>query len=75
MGNREDQVDHVRNEDITKEVHVKPVETFPENKRQVVCFGHCLRREPNHICAKSLGLEISGRSRGRPKKKKDGGTT
>ena len=31
-------------------------------------FGHCLRREPNHICAKSLILEVSGRrNRGRPK--------
>ena len=31
------------------------------------------RREPNHICAKSLGLEVSGRkSRGRPKKEMEG---
>ena len=46
-------LDHIRNEDIRKEALVKPVETFLENKRQT-WFGHCLRREPNHICAKSL---------------------
>ena len=60
-------LDHIRNEDIRKEAHVKPVETFLENKR-LKWFGHCLRREPNHICAKSLRLEVSGRrSRGRPR--------
>ena len=33
-------------------------------------FGHCLRLEPNHICVKSLSLEVSGtRNRGRPKKR------
>ena len=48
--------------------HIKLVEIFLENKTKVVC--HCLRREPNHICAKSLRLEVSGRkSRGRPKKR------
>ena len=26
-------LDHVRNEDIRKEAHIKLVETFPENKR------------------------------------------
>ena len=62
-------LDHIRNEDIRKEAHVKPVETFLENKR-LKWFGHCLRREPNHICAKSLRLEVSGRrSRGRPRKR------
>ena len=62
-------LDHIRNEDIRKEAHVKPVETFLENKR-LKWFGHCLRRERNHICAKSLRLEVSGRrSRGRPKKR------
>ena len=62
-------LDHIRNEDIRKEAHVKPVETFLENKR-LKWFGHCLRREPNHICAKSLILEVSGRrSRGRPRKR------
>ena len=51
-----------------KEAHVKPVETFLENKRR--WFGHCLRREHNHIYAKSLRLEVSGRrSRGRPRKR------
>ena len=62
-------LDHIRNEDIRKEAHVKSVETFLENKR-LKWFGHCLRRERNHICAKSLvRLEVSGRrSRGRPKK-------
>ena len=32
-------------------------------------FGHCLRREPNQICAKSLRLEVSGRSTSRPKQR------
>ena len=50
-------LDHIRNEDIRKEAHIKPVETFLENK----WFGHGLRREPKHICAKSLRLEVSGR--------------
>ncbi len=60
-------LDHIRNEDIRKEAHIKHVVTFLENKRLI---GHCLRREPNHICAKSLRLEVSGRrSRGRPKKR------
>ena len=59
-------MDHIRNEDIRKESHVKP---FLENKR-LKWFGHCLRREPTHICAKSLRLQVSGRrSRGRPKKR------
>ena len=61
-------MDHIRNEDIRKEAHVKPVETFLANKSQK-WFGHCLRGEPNHIFAKSLRLEVSGRRiRGRPKK-------
>ena len=65
----EARLDHIRNEDIRKEADVKPVETFLENKR-LKWFGHCLRREGNHICAKSLRLEVSGRrSRGRPKKR------
>ena len=41
-------LDHIRNEDIRKEAHIKPVETFPENKR-LKWFGHCLRREHDHI--------------------------
>ena len=62
-------LDHIRNEDIRKESHVKAVEIFLENKR-LKWFGHCLRGERNHICAKSLRLEVSGRkSRGRPKKR------
>ena len=60
-------MDHIRNEDIGEEAHIKPVEMFLENKR-LKWFGHCLRRERNHICAKSL--RCSGRrSRGRPKKR------
>ena len=56
-------LDHIRNEDIRK-AHIKPVETFLENKLS----GHGLRRERNHICAKSLRPEVSERrSRGRPK--------
>ena len=62
-------LDHIRNEDTRKEADVTPVEIFLENKRPK-WFGHCLRRERNHICAKSLRLEVSGRrSRGRPKKR------
>ena len=60
-------LDHIRNEDIRKEAHVKPA--FLENKR-LMWFGHCLRREPHHICAKSLRLEVSGRrNRSRPRKR------
>ena len=63
-------LDHVRNEDIRKEAHIKPVETFLENK-SLKWSDHCLRREPNHICVKSLRLEVSGRrSRCRPKKRR-----
>ena len=63
-------LDHFRNEDIRKEAHVNPVETFIENKR-LKWFGHYMRREHNHICAKSLRLEVSGRrSRDRPKKRR-----
>ena len=62
-------LDHIRNEYIRKEADVKPVETFLENKR-LKWFGHCLRGERNHICTKSLRLEVSGRrSGGRPKKR------
>ena len=60
---------HIRNEDIGKEAYIKPVETVLENKR-LKWFGHCLKREQNLICAKSLRLEVSGRrSRGRQKDK------
>ena len=66
-------LDHIRNEDIRKEAHVNPVESFLENKR-LKWFNHCLRREHNHICAESLILEVSGggvgRSIGRPKKRR-----
>ena len=33
MDERETRLDHLRNEDIRKEAHVKLVETFLENKR------------------------------------------
>ena len=60
-------LDHIRNEYIRKEAHVKPVETVLENKI-LKWFGHRSRRERNHICAKSVRLEVSGRrSKGRPK--------
>ena len=68
---RLDHMIRIRNGDIRQEAHVKPVETFIENRR-LKWFGHCLSRERNHIrfCAKSLKLEVSGRrSRGRPKKR------
>ncbi len=62
-------LDHIRNEDIRKDAHIQPVDTFLENRR-LKWFGHCLRREPNHICAKSLRLEVSGtKNRGRSKKR------
>ena len=62
-------LDHIRNVDIRKEAKVKPVETFLENNR-LKWFGHCLMREHNHICAKSLRLEVSGRrSKGRRQKR------
>ena len=55
--------------DIRKESYIKHVETFLENKT-LKWFGHCLRREHNHICAKSLRLKVLGRrSRGQPKKR------
>ena len=60
-------LDHIRHQDIGKEAHVKPVETFLENN-WLKWFGHCLRREHKYIWVKSLRLEVSGRrSRGRPK--------
>ena len=66
-------LDHIRNEDIRKDAHVKHVESFLENKR-LTWFGHCLRRERNHSCANSVRLDVSGRRiRGRPKI--DGGMT
>ena len=37
---RKTRLDHIRNEDTRKEAHVKPVETFLENKR-LNWFGHC----------------------------------
>ena len=62
-------MDHIRNEDFRKEAHIKPVETFLENKIPW-WFDHCVRRERKHIPirAKSPRLEVSGRrGRGRPK--------
>ena len=38
-------LDHIRNEDIRKEAHVKPVDNFLEKKRLK------WNQEPNHICA------------------------
>ena len=65
---RKTRLDHIRNEVTRKEAHVKLVGTFLENKI-LKWFDHCLRREHNHICAESLRLEVSGRSRGRTKKR------
>ena len=49
--------------------HPKHVEIFLENKI-LKWFGHCLKRERNHVSAKSLRLDVSGRrSRGRPQKR------
>ena len=69
-GRGKTRLDHIRNEDTRKEAHITPVDTFLDNKR-LKWFGHCLRRQRNHICAKSLRLEVSGRrrSRSRPKKR------
>ncbi len=49
-------LDHIRNEDIRKEADVKPVETFLENKRQVVWPLLEARTQP-HLCeiAKTRG--------------------
>ena len=41
-------LDHIMNEDTRNEADAKPVETFLENKI-LKWFGHCLRRERNHI--------------------------
>ena len=66
-------LDHIRNEDIRKEAHVKSVETFLENKRL-----KCSRGERNHIRAKSPSYrcfleeqrptekEMEGQHTGRP---------
>ena len=49
--------------------HPKHVEIFLENKI-LKWFGHCLKRERNHVSAKSPRLDVSGRrSRGRPQKR------
>ena len=50
-------LDHIRNEDIRKEAHVKPVETFLENKTKVVWPLLEARTQP-HLCkiAKTRGL-------------------
>ena len=42
-------MDHTRNEDIRKEAHVKPVETFLENKTNVVWPLLEARTQP-HLC-------------------------
>ena len=45
-------LDHIRNEDIRKEAHVKHVETFLENKR-LKWFGHCIletKTQPYDLC-------------------------
>ena len=61
-------LDHIRNEDTRKEAHINILIFFRENNR-LKMFGHCLRREHNHICSKSLRPDISGRwSKGRPKR-------
>ena len=63
-------LDHIRNEDIGKEAHIKPVETFLEKKRRNIFHLKCSRRERNHICVSLPRLEVSRRrSGGRPKKR------
>ena len=62
-------LNHIRYEDISKEAHEKPAETFLENKR-LKSFGHGLRRKHNQIFAKSLRLEVSGRRSRRQSKKR-----
>ena len=63
-------LDLIRNEDIRKEAHPKPVETFQKN-RILKWFGHCLRRENNtcEIAETRLFLEKEPRS---TKKEMDG---
>ena len=66
-------LDHIRNEDTRKEAHVKPVETFLENKR-LKWFGHCLRREPNHYVQNRCDYSFLGGGT-EADREKDGGTT
>ena len=50
-------LDHIVNEDIRKAADIiKHVETFLENKT-INWFGHCLRRERNHITITLILLE------------------
>ena len=64
-------MDHIGNEDIRKDAHVKHVETFLENKSKVV--WPLLRRERNHISAKSLDYTFL-REGSEFDRKRDGGT-
>ena len=65
-------LDHIRNEDIGKEAHINPVETFLENKTKMV--WSLLGARTNHICAKSLRLEVLGDG-AEVGRKRDGETT
>ena len=67
MGKR----DHTINNDIGKEAHTKPVETFLENRR-LVWFGYCSRREHNHICAKIAETRSFWETEQRSTEKRDG---
>ncbi len=50
--------------------HTKNMLKLSWKNKRLKWFAHCLRREHNHICAKSLRQEDSGRrSRGRPTKR------
>ena len=51
-------LDHIRNEDIRKDAHLKPIETLLENKR-LKSFGHCLRGEHSYMCTTSLKRAVS----------------
>ena len=53
-------LDHIRNDDIRKKAHIKPVETFLDTTR-LKWSGHYPMREHNQICTKSLRLEVSRR--------------
>ena len=63
-------LDSIRNEDIGKEAHIKPVETILENKR-LKWFGHCLRRKHNHIMCEIFTTRSFWEKQqwGRPKKR------
>ena len=61
--------DHVRNEDIRKEVQAKKI-SVSIRKRRLQWFGHVYRQEEDEDIRKVADLNIGGRrKRGRPKQR------